>query len=520
MMRTKRVNKPKKKQKESKQKFSQSTDLFRLALSKILKLVVSQNNTDDVYALINMKSCVESINLSSKRAVHWLTILNFNEGDKQIHSPDLYRNTLSAIISYAKIGHADKSKVYYRVAFVNGTLYYDLVNSDWKFIKVNSREIKIISFNKTIPIFARKQSNVEQVKPIYDDNLALDQLTDLLRILDRQLFKIHLVTLLLEPIPVPIMVFEGQAGSMKTTISTAIKKLIDPSGNYNEDNCSYLPNNHDDLVIYLNNRYLSVFDNVTKINQETSDALCRAITGSSNSKRQLYTNSDESILNFRRKVVLNGIVPNLDYPDLQERMISYKRSPLQEGERLTEAEFNQKFNALLPKVNGQILQAMQKAIPIYNRIKSKLKPKTRMADFEVWGEAISRALGYKVNTFGPCYENIRKDNSLESIETYPIIGIVEKLMKDKQIYESSAQQTFLLLKSMAEEIGINVESKYVKFPKSVQNITKDLTVVAPTLKTLGIQFETTHYTKNDGRYNKNTSIITLTKIPSLDNYTS
>lgn len=48
-------------------------------------------------------------------------------------------------------------------------------------------------------------------------------------------------------------------------------------------------------------------DNVSLIEPWLSDALCRAVTGDGLVRRALYTNSDVSVLAFRRAVLLNGI---------------------------------------------------------------------------------------------------------------------------------------------------------------------------------------------------------------------
>lgn len=259
--------------------------------------------------------------------------------------------------------------------------------------------------------------------PKFVDGDYLNKLSELLCIVeeDKHLFQIHLIALLLESIPVPVMVFGGEAGSLKTTATTTVKRITDPNGFKKEDNSTSMASRNDDLILQLYNRYVTAFDNVTKITQEVSDILCRAITGSSNVRRELYTNMEETILSFTRKVVLNGIVPTLDYPDLQERIISYNRKSLGKDERLTEEEFEKKLGEILPYVLGQMFQAIQRAMKIYNEMKKEIRPKTRLADFEIWGEAISRALGYKPNSFVQRYSEKITSGSVGIKDSYPIV---------------------------------------------------------------------------------------------------
>ena len=53
--------------------------------------------------------------------------------------------------------------------------------------------------------------------------------------------------------------------------------------------------------------YICYFDNVSEIKEWISDQLCRAVTGSGFSKRELYSDDDDIIYNFRRCIGFNGI---------------------------------------------------------------------------------------------------------------------------------------------------------------------------------------------------------------------
>lgn len=61
------------------------------------------------------------------------------------------------------------------------------------------------------------------------------------------------------------------------------------------------------LVVNLQQHYFLPFDNVSKIHNETSDTLCRAITGGAVQQRKLHTNGEDYIFTFKRCLTLNGI---------------------------------------------------------------------------------------------------------------------------------------------------------------------------------------------------------------------
>lgn len=491
---------------------NESQDLYQFATSKIKRLVISQNNSREVYAVIEINGHIETVELSSARAIQWLNHTYRNCQSPKIRGEDFFKNILTAIISDAQMNNVSKEKVYNRIAFVDNVVYYDLATPDWKIVKITAKSIEIMSYTESMPIFRRTQSSFEQVKPTFDDSSALDRLVELLRIKDKEIFKVHLTSFLLEGASVPIMVFDGAAGSMKTTVTATIKKIVDPNGVGTDDNCTSMTSQNDSLIVQLYNRYMSAFDNVTRITQDVSDILCRAITGSGNQKRALYSNSDEAILNFRSKLVLNGIVLNPDFPDLLDRIITYERIPLGENDRLTEQEFQEKFRALLSSVLGQIFTLIQRSLSTYHVVKQEIRPKTRLADFEVWGESIARAMNQEPNVFLNKFYEKQRSNSISIRDTHPIVQAIELLMENRDTYEDSAQKCFSDLTRMAYTLEIDPNNRHIKFPKSSNRLVPELTMVEPILKKLGYDVSIETYTRNDKRFTKNSKVITIGKI--------
>jgi len=245
---------------------------------------------------------------------------------------------------------------------------------------------------------------------------------------DKQVFKINLICLFLEGYPMPIIAIGGTSGSFKTSMTSMVKMIVDPSGKFKFDNVSSLQQKADDLIIYLNNRYLGSFDNISFISKEQSDILCRTISGSSYSKRELYENSEETILTFMRKVILNGIVPNLDYEDLQTRLIFYNRETPDRKSRITENELFKKFNELLPYALGEIFHILSQALSWYKSLKSEVELIGRMADFEVWGEIISRTLGNGKNNFLTAYSEKLIDTIIINEGAFPLATTLQSFI--------------------------------------------------------------------------------------------
>ncbi len=487
-----------------------SEKLYQFAKARIKKLVTSDIDINDVYMLVKNNSHIESLNIDGSKTRHWLRYNYYKTtGD---HYPDgQYDSALQLIKSQAIMSESNREQIYNRIAMPgNDTIYYDLADPKWQAVKITKDRVEIIPLDETCPIFARKQHQKEQFMPIFDGKEdALGELTTLLRIMqkDKLIFKVHLIAFFLESCPIPIISITGEHGSIKTTIAKSVKQIVDPSG----EGISSLPKS-DEIILHLYNRYVANFDNISEFKKEMSDILCRAITGEGQSKRALYTNSDEIIYSYRRKIILNGISPTLEQPDLRDRIIGYETEPLSQHERMTEEEYQKKFNVLLPHVLGQIFQILSKALSYYDNVKKELKNLERMADFTIFGECISRSLGSDPFVFTTNYQEHIDFNAIDVLESYPIIQLIQEMMREKNEYENNMSSFYREIKLRAEDNSIDFKSKDVEFPKAANKIRGHIKKLTPNLRNLGFSIQITQYNKRDGKHTRGLHIIHIQKI--------
>ena len=154
--------------------------------------------------------------------------------------------------------------------------------------------------------------------------------------------------------PYPILILQGQEGSTKSTLSNFIRLLIDP----NLALASSLPTNEKDLMIAMMHNRILVFDNLSGLNDKISDWLCRASTGTGLTVRQLRTDTTPIVFSGACPIILNGIDDIAKRSDLISRSFIVHLTALKDGQRLTKAEVNQKFNALRPKLLGILFDAL------------------------------------------------------------------------------------------------------------------------------------------------------------------
>ena len=499
---------------DSEEKLTPTQRVLNFAESKIIRTVRSFNNHSSVYGIIKIKEYYRVLFLGSTECRQWLVSAYLDYSGK-VHSKDLYRNVLSVIIAKSITNQISIEKINNRICFVDDEIFYNLCNDDYEIIHITKDGYSIIQNSLDNPLFRRKSNPLSQVKPLEDKKhkSPLNELTQLLRIPieSRQLFIIHLIAFFFEKIPIPIMIFQGEAGSAKSTITSTVKKIVDPS----PENRNSMPESIDDANIHFFNRYLSNLDNISYIENIMSDNMCKAITGFTHNKRELYSDDGEIILTIKARIILNGITPNVDQTDLIDRSIFYEVKHIPKNEKITEQEFNKKLDSLLPYIQDQIFSILSKTLKNYSSMESEIKEKERMADFTVIGECISRELGYEKFTFIESYKNNLSLHSFNAVESYPIINIIIDIAREQgKDFEISVYDLYKKITSYAYENGINIKSKYSKFPQSEKAVTNQITRLQSAFRNSGYEITSKRYNSRDGKFKRNTRIFHVRSIGS------
>ena len=153
--------------------------------------------------------------------------------------------------------------------------------------------------------------------------------------------------------PYPVLVLTGEHGTSKSTLSKILRKLVDP----NVSALRTLTKEHD-IFISARNGWVLAFDNLSYLSNEFSDTLCRISTGGGHATRTLYTDDEEQLFEVMRPIMLNGIGNVVTRGDLADRALVVSLKPIADGERKTEKEFWQNFDAKLSSIFGALLDMM------------------------------------------------------------------------------------------------------------------------------------------------------------------
>ncbi len=291
-------------------------------------------------------------------------------------------------------------------------IHYDLTDQLRRCIKITTQGWQIIPHSQDV--LFRRFGQLSQVEPSanYPQNV-FDQFLDLMHITDplqRLQSKVRIISHYIPDIAHPLDLAHGEKGSVKTTFCRCVKHLVDPS----MPELLTIPGDKREFAQQLYHNHLLVYDNVRFVPKWFPDEVCKAVTGGGISKRQLFTDDEDVVYDYKRCIEINGINIALVEPDALDRSImsEYKRLP--DDKRRSESEVLAEFERMKPQLLGYIMDILVKALQIKPGLKLKKLP--RMADFAVWGEAIARAMGYTEFEFlNAYYDNIGAQN-VEAID--------------------------------------------------------------------------------------------------------
>ncbi len=345
----------------------------------------------------------------SSKFFHYITKQYFDyHNGNEIPNQESLNNAIRVLVAKTEFGN-QRRRVYLRSAWeTNGEIYYDLTDEKWRQIKITKDGWYIIRSNDSKLLFTRFNQTTQLEPDRHYTSDVFDKYLNLMNIYDsyhRLLLKVITICSFIPDIPHPICVPHGEQGSCKSTFCEFQKRLIDPS----RINLLTVPKDKSEFVQQLHHNYLVAYDNVSYLPAWFSDEVCKAVTGVGNSKRKLYSDDEDVIVNYRRCIIINGINNSLTEPDALDRSVLIELERIKPTSRKEQSRVEIEFEELRPKLLGFIFDILVKTLQIKSELKLSHLP--RMADFAVWGEAIARAMNYKPMEFIEAYNrNIGRQN--------------------------------------------------------------------------------------------------------------
>lgn len=457
------------------EKSTQAEILLKLISDTDTKFFLDDTNT--VYAHVPVQEHHQTVQLASKRFALWAQNLFYSKNGKPI-KPDSLTQTVNALEAKTMFGKVERIPLYERVGSHDSDYWYDLSDEECRAVKVSASGWSIV--NDPPILFRRYTHQKPQVLP--KQGGRMEKIFEFINVRRHQLlFQCWLISCFATGFPHPMPVFYGEKGAAKSTACVLLKRLIDPSA------YESLTLNTDfrSLLISLQSHWFLPFDNVSSLNSEQSDTLCRSITGTAVQQRKLYTDDEDRILTFCRCFALNGINNVARRSDLLDRSLLFELSRVPDTERKELQAVYSAFESERPLILGSIFDTLSKAMDLLPSVKLDTLP--RMADFARLGYAVAEVLGKS----GECFldeldENYTSRNQ-EAIDADIVATLVVAFMQDKTDWSGFSSELYRELCSFAPNCGIDTHSH--GFPKQANTLSRRLNSMKSNLASLGITFE-------------------------------
>jgi hypothetical protein len=181
--------------------------------------------------------------------------------------------------------------------------------------------------------------------------------------------------------PRPVAYFNGERGTAKSTAARQLLRLID---GINAEVRS-VPRSEDDGAVAASAGWTMGLDNLAGIPQWLSDFLCRAVTGQSVAKREMYTDDDVASWSYQRPLLLTGIDVGALQPDLAERLLPFTLEAIDPKARRSERDLWASYRTAHARILGGLLDLAAQVWAKLPDAADQLTERPRMAD---WAELL------------------------------------------------------------------------------------------------------------------------------------
>jgi hypothetical protein len=467
---------------EDKPRTTQTRVLIELAADAEL----FHTSEGEAFASLPVGGHREVWSLKSRSCRRWLIRAFYKQVGKPPSSQAL-QDALAFLEAEAQFD-SPATEIFIRVAPHGDGIYIDLCNERWEVIEITAKGWGIVS---NPPVRFRRSKGMQPL-PYPTRGGSVSLLRGLINIGDDKnwiLLLSWLVAACRAQGPYPLLILQGEQGSAKSTTAKLLRRIIDPA----TAPLRTPPREERDLLIAANNAWVVAYDNLSGIPQLLSDALCRLATGGGFSTRELYTDTDEVILDLTRPVILNGIDHLAERPDLADRAIILNLPHIAETARRDEAELYAAYERERPCLLGALCTAVSAALARFPEIRFPRKP--RMADFAMWATAAESGLGFQDGAFMNAYSGNRAEAVQETLDSDPVTGAIVVLI-DKGCEGKWTGTAGEMLKDLEKIIEDGVK-KSPAWPKTPRALSGRLRRLATFLRESGIEVRSLFTTKRE-----------------------
>jgi hypothetical protein len=451
---------------EKEDRRNQADRLIRYALEDVQELFADQHGAP--HALIDS----EPVPLTN-RCYSWLRRLMWEEEGRSV-SGEYLKMAAGTLSAHAEFS-GEIRELHTRAAWHEGVLYYEL--RPGKVARVGPGGW---TFEANPPVLFRRYPNLKDL-PDPEEGGSLEGMLSLVNLKterDCRLFTAYAVTVALPHVGRPIFSASGPMGSGKTTAGRSIKRLWDPTA---PETVRYDPR---DFLQKTSHCYVPMLDNLSTLPDSAADTLCRLVTGEADSKRKLYTDDEDVIIELRRAVILNGINAPTDRGDVLDRSLVVELERIPDKERRTEEEIWAAFEGEHPSLLGAALDILSRAMARKPSLKLSRRP--RLADWGEYAASVYEVMGWGAEAFLTDWDEVVKVQNRSTLDGSPVAQAVIRFMEERDEYHGTSTELYKKLEGVAEDIGVSV-TRDKAWPKSARWLWRRIQEVVPLLVAAGIE---------------------------------
>jgi hypothetical protein len=420
--------------------------------------------------------------LDSKLFSEWLGYAYFTATRTAVSDQALRaaRNVLTGIATH----EGEEREAFLRAARVGDRYYLDLGSDDWSVIEIQATGWRHLP--RSPVTFWRSATARPLPLPVPGGELRLLWEYANIPTETRALVLAWMLETWRPETPFPILELVGSQGTAKSSTQAKIRQCLDP----NAVDLRSAPKSVEDLFVSAGVNWLASFNNLSHLSPSTQDALCNLATGGGFAARTLFTNGDETLIEAKRPVILNGIVPTVTAQDLSDRVLHIELPEI--ATYRPESEIDEAFRRDAPGILGGLLDLFVSTLSYLPQVTLAKPP--RMADFARLGEAMVLAFGAEPGDFMAIYTDNRKDSTARGLESSPVATAIRAMVErdtgdrtqDRVIYGGSTEPRNNTMASLLERLSEH-RDKSEAWPRSARGLGDALRRQLPALAAIGIK---------------------------------
>jgi hypothetical protein len=237
------------------------------------------------------------------------------------------------------------------------------------------------------------------------------------------------------------------------------------------------PRDPESYAVSVAGSWATVFDNVSKIPEWQSDAMCKTVTGDAFTKRKLYSDRDLSVVSFRRVLAITTIDAGCVRGDLADRLVIVDLETI--DKRRTEHEIRARFEEIRPRLLGAFCELVSKTLATLPSVTLDELP--RMADFAKVLAAVDAVRGTDSLA---TYLGTRERLADEVIDGDPVGSAVAEWLED-----SAGTVHTLNMKELRRALTAHDSECAHRLPRTDKGLGGVLRRLAPALRLRGLRID-------------------------------